>query len=228
MLTQDLFDVSTVAAPLKALLDVPLPWEVLARLDHFLKDLEDGRLGKVHPTAVLAGPVYLAAGAAVGPHAYIEGPAWIGEGAEVGHGAFLRGGVALAPGVRVGHSSEVKHALLLEGAKAPHFNYVGDAVVGRDVNLGAGVKLANVRSDGGIVKAAGRDTGLRKFSAAVGDDVFIGCNAVLAPGTLVGPRCVIYSGVTLRGDVPADTIIKLRQPLEKGPLKGSASGSHKS
>ena len=218
MFTRDLFDVSTVAAPLKHLLDVSLPWEVLTRLDHFLKDLEDERLGAVHPTAVLTGPVYLAAGAAVGPHACVEGPAWLGEGAEVGHGAFLRGGVVLAPRVRVGHSSEVKRALLLEGAKAPHFNYVGDAVLGRNVNLGAGVKLANFRSDGGPIRAAGEDTGLRKFSAAVGDDVFIGCNAVLSPGTLVGPRCVIYSGVTLRGSVPADTIVKLRQPLEQQPL----------
>ena len=222
MLTQDLFNVSAVAEPLQDLLDVAAPWEVLARIDRFLEGLEDEHyttLGAVHEAAVLSGPVYVAPGAVVGPHAYIEGPAWLGAGAEVGHGAFLRGGVVLAPGAKVGHSSEVKHALLLEGAKAPHFNYIGDAVVGRNVNLGAGVKLANFRSDGGVVKAAGRDTGLRKFSAAVGDEAFIGCNAVLAPGTLVGPRCVIYSGVMLRGVVPADTIVKLRQPLEKGVLE---------
>ena len=220
MLTQDLFDISRVAEPLQELLNVPAPWEVLARVDSFLKDLgELPTLGRVHPTAVLSGPVYLAAGAVVGPHAYIEGPAWLGEGAEVQHGAFLRGGVVLAPGAKVGHSSEVKHALLLEGAKAPHFNYVGDAVLGRNVNLGAGVKLANFKPGGKAVKVAGQDTGLRKFSAALGDDVFVGCNAVLAPGTVVGPRSLIYSGVTLRGVVPADTIVKLRQPLEHGGLE---------
>ncbi len=222
MNTQDLFDISSVADPLKELLDVAAPWDILARIDDFLAGLEDQRptlAGAVHPTAVLSGPVYLAPGAVVGPHACIEGPAWLGEGAEVHHGAFLRGGVVLAPGAKVGHSSEVKRALLLEGAKAPHFNYVGDAVLGRNVNLGAGVKLANFKPGGKAVKVAGQDTGLRKFSAALGDDVFVGCNAVLAPGTVVGPRSLIYSGVMLRGVVPADTIVKLRQPLEYGGLE---------
>ena len=132
----------------------------------------------------LEGDIYLGEGATVGPHAYIKGPVWIGENAEVGHGAYVRNQAVLGPRSKVGHASEVKRSLLLEGAKAPHFNYVGDAVLGRGVNLGAGVKLANLKAMEGTIKVGETDTGLRKFSAAVGDEVSIGCNAVLSPGTL--------------------------------------------
>ncbi len=219
MLTRELFDLTRVPEPLRALFDTPHPWEILANLDAFLVGLEDERLGEVHPSAVVEGPVFLAAGAVVGPHAYIEGPAWIGEGAKVKHGAYLRGGVVLAAGAEVGHSSEIKHAVMLCGAKAPHFNYVGDAIVGAGANLGAGVKLANVHTFGGQVTVAGQATGLRKFSAAIGDEVSIGCNAVLAPGTLVGPRTVIYNGAMVRGVIPADSVLKLRQPQELAPRR---------
>ncbi|HEX7021775.1 MAG TPA: hypothetical protein VF171_02885 [Trueperaceae bacterium] len=215
--TSELFDAAGLPAELQGLVTDGLPWEVLARLDAFLAEVRDGRHGDVHPTAVVTGPVYLAPGASIGPHACVRGPAWIGAGADVDHGAYLRGGVVLAPGAHVGHASEVKHSLLLSGAKAPHFNYVGDAVLGRDVNLGAGVKIANLNTFGTAVKVAGQDTGLRKFGAAVGDGVSIGCNAVLAPGTVVGPRVVVYHGAMLRGVVPADTIVKLRPTLEHAP-----------
>lgn len=218
MLTcQELFDVSKVSATLRHLLEVERPWEVLAKLDAFAADVPDRRLGEVHPTAVLVGNVYLEVGAKVGPHAYVEGPAWIAAGAEVGHGAYLRGGVVLAEGAKVGHATEVKRALFLEGAKAPHFNYVGDSVLGREVNLGAGVKLANFKTFGDTVRVAGESTGLRKFGAALGDGVSIGCNAVTAPGTVVGPRTVVYHGATLRGVLPADVVVKLRQGLEIAP-----------
>ena len=163
---------------------------------------------------IISGQVYLAKGAKVKSHALVEGPAWIGEGAEVGHGAYIRGGVVLASNAKVGHSSEVKHALFLNGAQAPHFNYVGDAVIGSRVNLGAGVKLANLSAFGNNIKIIDEDTGLRKFSAAVGDEAFIGCNAVLAPGTIIGPRSLVYNCAMLRGVYPADSVIKLRQVLE--------------
>lgn len=213
--TWDLFDVNLLPESLQALLDVEYPWEVLSRLDAFLATVPDRQLGTVHPSAVVEGPVFLAEGAAIGPHAFVQGPAWIGAGAEVGHAAFLRGGVVLAPGAKVGHSSEVKHALVMSDAKAPHFNYVGDAVIGHGVNLGAGVKLANFNTFGHGIRIDGHDTGLRKFSAAVGDQVSVGCNAVLSPGTIVGPRTVIYNGVMARGVIPADTILKVRQPQEQ-------------
>ena len=212
--TDELFDLGQVETPLRALLDTDYPWKVLALLDAFMADVRRDVRGEVHPTAVLEGEVYLAEGAVIGPHAYVKGPAWLGEGAEVGHGAFLRGTVALGPKAKVGHASEVKRSLFLEGAKAPHFNYIGDAVLGRGVNLGAGVKLANLKAIGRTISVGDIDTGLRKFSAAVGDEVSIGCNAVLSPGTLIGPRTAVYNGAMLRGVYPADSVVKVRQNVE--------------
>lgn len=219
MLTRELFDASGLPALLTPLLEVTRPWEVLSRIDAFCQALARDIAGRVHPSAVLEGAIYLAPGATIGPHAYVQGPCWIGEGAEVGHGALLRGHVILAPGSKVLHSSEVKRALLLPGAKAPHFNYIGDAIVGSRVNLGAGVKVANFKAFGSEIRVAGEPTGLRKFGAAIGDDVSIGCNAVLAPGTLVGPRSVIYHGAAVGGIIPADTVVKLRAKLELAPRR---------
>lgn len=212
--TADLFDARRLPEPLRILLAPERPWDVLRALDGFVAALEDGREGTVHPTAVVEGPVVLMPGARIGPFAWVRGPAWIGAGAEVGHGALLRGGCVLADGAKVGHASEVKRSLLLPGAQAPHFNYVGDSVLGADCNLGAGVKLANLKNDGGEVRVDGEGTGLRKFGAAIGDDVHIGCNAVLSPGTVIGARTVVYAGAVLRGRVPADAIVKHRPVIE--------------
>lgn len=215
--TADLFDLSGVPPELKGLLDAEYPWEILALLDRFVPDISAQSLGDVHPSAVLTGNVFVATGAKVGPHTFIEGPAWVGPGAEIGHGAYLRGGVVLAPKAKVGHATEVKRSLLLPGAAAPHFNYVGDSVLGSGVNLGAGAKLANFRALSGTVKVAGHDTGLRKFGAALGDGVSLGCNSVTGPGTVVGSRTVAYHGAMLRGLYPADTVLKLRQTVDAVP-----------
>src|SRR5690554_4948408 len=217
--TADLFDLERVPGELRHLLDEELPWRVLARLDEF-GDALVTEAGDVHPTAVVDGPLYMGRGARVGPHAYLTGPVYLADGAEVGHGARLRGPVVLGPGAAVGHASEVKRSLLLGGAKAPHFNYVGDSVVGHDVNLGAGVKVANFKAFGDEVRSGGLPTGLRKFGAAIGDGVSVGCNAVLAPGTLVGRRTVLYHGAPVRGHVPAATVVKLRQHHETVPFEG--------
>lgn len=191
------------------------PWELLELLDQALLTVEDDRRGRVHASAVLEGKVWLAAEATVGPAAFIQGPAWIGPGASIGHGAYLRGGVIIGAGAIIGHSSEVKRSIIMAGAKLPHFNYAGDSVLGRDVNLGAGVKIANFNAFGSGVKVAeGAGRVLRKAGALIGDSVSIGCNAVLAPGTVIGARTVIYDGANIRGAVPADSIVKLRTTLE--------------
>ena len=212
--SQDLFNLDLVDDELKALLSPENPWDILAELDRFLEDVESGGEGHVHETAVLKGKVFIAKGATVKPHAYIEGPAWIGPHASVGHGAYIRGGTVLGSGAKVGHSSEVKHALLLSGAQAPHFNYVGDSILGNNVNIGAGVKLANFHTMGKNIKINGKDTGLRKFSAALGDNVSIGCNSVLSPGTIIGQNTIAYSGAMLHGVYPANSIVKNRPSLE--------------
>jgi len=212
--TTELFDLARVPEPLRGLLDVPLPWQVLDRLDAFASELPTARLGSVHPTAIVEGPLYLGEGASIGPYAYLEGPVYLAPGARVGHAAYLRGPVVLGPDARVLHASEVKRSVFLGGARAPHFNYVGDSVIGHDANLGAGVKLANFKTTGAEVKVDGRGIGVRKFGAALGDGVSIGCNAVLAPGTIVGRGTIIYNGAMVRGVVGARRLVKLRQSQE--------------
>lgn len=215
MTTADLFDTRDLPDELQELLRVDAPWEALARLDAFCAGLRDDRAGRVHPTAVLEGPVVLHPDAEIGPHAYVQGPAWLGAGAELGHAAYLRGPVVLAPGAKVLHASEVKRSLLLPGARVPHFNYVGDSLLGRDVNLGAGVKLANYKAYGDPISVGGRATGLRKLGSILGDGVSIGCNAVLNPGTVVGAGSVVYAGAVVRGVVPAGTVVKHAPGLER-------------
>jgi UDP-N-acetylglucosamine diphosphorylase / glucose-1-phosphate thymidylyltransferase / UDP-N-acetylgalactosamine diphosphorylase / glucosamine-1-phosphate N-acetyltransferase / galactosamine-1-phosphate N-acetyltransferase len=212
--TKDLFSLEKLPLELQGLLDTTYPWETLKILDAFVSTIQDQRAGNIHPTAVLEGQVYVHETARIGPHAYIEGPAWIGEGAIVGHAVYIRGGVVLAPHAKVGAKTEVKRSLFLYDAKAPHLNYVGDSILGSKVNLGAGVKLANFNNMGTPIKIEGHATGLRKLGAMLGDEVTLGCNAVTVPGTIIGPRSTVYNCVMVRGVIPADSIVKLRQDLE--------------
>jgi bifunctional UDP-N-acetylglucosamine pyrophosphorylase/glucosamine-1-phosphate N-acetyltransferase len=147
----------------------------------------------------------------------------------VRHGAFVRENVIMLAGSVLGHAGEAKNSLFLPGAHAPHFNYVGDSILGRGVNLGAGTKLSNLTVLSEKDPETGRrptivlswngqtvDTGLAKLGAILGDGTQTGCNAVLNPGALVGPRSLIYANLSLRkGIYPADTIIKLRQTTEE-------------
>lgn len=215
----DLFSLDDLPSELAPLFEgVDGAWDLLARLDAFVAGVYDDRRGEIHPTAVVTGAVHLAPGASIGPHACVEGPAWIGEGATVAHGAYLRGGVVLAPGARAGHAVEIKRSLLLRGAKAAHFNYVGDSVLGADVNLGAGVKIANLHAFGSDVRLPGGGA-LRKAGAILGDGVSVGCNAVLAPGTEIGRRSVVYAGALVRGRIEAETVVKARSEPDLAPRR---------
>jgi UDP-N-acetylglucosamine diphosphorylase / glucose-1-phosphate thymidylyltransferase / UDP-N-acetylgalactosamine diphosphorylase / glucosamine-1-phosphate N-acetyltransferase / galactosamine-1-phosphate N-acetyltransferase len=169
--------------------------------------------GSVSPHAILEGRVYVADGASVGPTAYVIGPAYIGPGAEVRHGAFVRGGLYLGPRAVCGHATEVKNSIFFDGAKAGHFAYVGDSILGRDSNLGAGTKLANLKVQKGEVAIRDPDTGaavptgLRKLGALVGDGAQTGCNAVLSPGTILYPGtavmpCAHFLGTLREGRFP--------------------------
>jgi bifunctional UDP-N-acetylglucosamine pyrophosphorylase / glucosamine-1-phosphate N-acetyltransferase len=206
-------------------------WEVLPRIPTLLSKLVEDRrtiLGEVAGGAYLGdGPVFIGPGARIEPGAYVASGCYIGPGVTVRHGAYVRSGCIFLPGSMLGHASEAKNSVFLPGARAPHFAYVGDSVLGSRVNLGAGTKLSNLpvlsRSNGTVrvrTDTADVDTGLRKFGAVLGDDVQIGCNAVLSPGTLVGPRSVVYPSISLvRGDYPADTIVKLRQTIQTADLE---------
>ena len=204
-------------------------WDALAQIKrHAARLTAEGRRidGTVMDGAWLGdAAIVIEAGAVVEPGAYLIGPAYIGAGAVVRHGAYVRENVIMLAGSTLGHASEAKNALLLPHAAAPHFAYVGDSILGHRVNLGAGTKLSNLGILSAKDAATGKrptiklviedreyDTGLTKFGAILGDDTQTGCNAVLNPGCIIGPRTLVYANTSLRkGYHPADSIIKLRQ-----------------
>lgn len=184
--------------------EVNQAWEVLPRIGAYLqKHLKNGSKAKLIGAPVIGENVFLGEGTIVEPGVYIRGPAWIGKNCEIRHGAYIRENVIAGDGCVLGNSCEFKNCVLLSGAHVSHFSYVGDSVVGRDVNLGAGVILSNYRLDGQTirVRVAGQlmETGLRKFGAMVGDRASIGCNAVLNPGSLVAKEARILPGTIWRG-----------------------------
>lgn len=150
------------------------------------------------------GPVYIHKMAIISDYVRIEGPCYIGKSAEIRHSAYLRKGSWICDGAVVGHSTEIKNSILLPNAKAPHFNYVGDSILGFNVNIGAGVKLSNVRNDKRNILISTADcdkidTKLRKFGALIGDGCEIGCNVVSNPGTILEPNTMISPNKTLKG-----------------------------
>jgi len=194
-------------------------WEALDRLPGYIAEhMATGIDGQVMPGAVIEGDVYIGEGSVVQTGAMIVGPALIGKGCQVRHGAFIRGNVIMGDRAVVGHATEVKAAILLDDAAAPHFNYVGDSILGCRVNLGAGSICSNFKMthEPVVVRVGDKtiETGMRKLGAIVGDQVEVGCNAVLNPGTLLGPRSLVYPAASVRGFHPAGSVIKLRQPLE--------------
>ena len=194
-------------------------WTALGqRLAAYLEAWTDWGIACDLPAGVhlLGDRIHMASDCTVEPGAVIVGPAIIGSGVSIRTGAYVRQNVILAEGSMVGAHSEVKGSVLLPGAKAPHQAYVGDSILGRDVNLGAGTICSNVKNIGSEVsfRAGGEvyKTGLRKFGAILGDGVKTGCNTVLNPGVLMGPGSVTYPNASLRGGYyPAGTLVKVRQ-----------------
>lgn len=198
-------------------------WEALGRLQGYLEAWPRFEVrGEVMAGAFLAdGRVHLGEGSVVEPGAMIKGPAIIGRNCQIRQGAYLRGNVIVGDGCVVGHATEVKDAVLLPGSKAPHFAYVGNSILGRDVNLGAGTRLSNLKitEDEVRIPLEGRwvPTGMRKLGAILGDGVKTGCNCVLNPGALLGPGCLVYPNLTVQsGWYPPGSILKLRQQLVRG------------
>jgi carbonic anhydrase/acetyltransferase-like protein (isoleucine patch superfamily) len=156
--------------------------------------------------------IIIGPGTIVEPGAFIKGPVVIGNDSEIRQGAYIRGDCLVGNRCVVGHTTEIKGSMMLDGAKAPHFAYVGDSILGKDVNLGAGTKLANLKMiPGSIVITADRkryDTRRRKLGAILGDRTETGCNSVTSPGTLMGPSSIVYSGVAVPGGYyPSKTIV---------------------
>ena len=191
------------------------PWEVLplisafiVKLGHTLSEEEYEKKGE---------NVWIAKSAKVAPTAWINGPAIIGKDAEIRHCAFIRGNALVGEGAVVGNSTELKNVILFNKVQVPHYNYVGDSILGYKSHMGAGSITSNVKSDKKlvVVKAAEQnmETGMKKFGAMLGDEVEVGCGSVLNPGTVVGSHSNIYPLSSVRGVVPANSIYQNKNEI---------------
>ena len=198
----------TLAAPLFE--GKRYPWEILPELKDFIRKL--GATLSPEEYDEVSPEVWVHKTARVAPSALIAGPTVIGAGTEVRHCAFIRGSALVGEGCVVGNSTEIKNAVIFDGVQIPHYNYVGDSILGFRSHMGAGVVASNFRSDKGNVNVHDGDetiaTGLRKLGAILGDGVDVGCNSVLCPGSVVGRDCIIYPLSRVRGYLPERSIYK--------------------
>ncbi len=214
--TTELLDLAhTIAAELFA--DKDHPWQVLPEIGDFIL-----ALGPTLPAEEFDNPgegVWIARDATVFASAYIAGPCIIDRGAEVRHCAFIRGSVIVGRNAVVGNAAELKNSVLFDSVQTPHYNYVGDSILGYKAHMGAGSITSNVKSDKSLVFVSANgesfETGLKKFGTILGDEVEIGCNSVLNPGSVLGRRASVYPTSSVRGFVPEDCIYKGKDDIVK-------------
>lgn len=212
--TKSFFDLSSYEH--QALFDnCEFVWLALRNIQQYLdKAILGKKNGEISPQAFLVDPelISIGEGSVVEPGAYIKGPCIIGKRCVIRHGAYIRGQVITGDDCIIGHDSEVKNSIFLNKANAPHFAYLGDSILGNDVNLGAGTKCANLRLDRSNIiihwKGQHIETPFRKFGAIVGDRTQIGCNSVTNPGTLLGKDVLCYPCTNIGGFVASGSIVK--------------------
>jgi NDP-sugar pyrophosphorylase family protein len=215
MKNKDMFADLSATQAWKLFAETTYPWEVLPQIKSFVR-----ALGATLPLNEYDHPseeVWIHKNAVLYPNIYIAGPTIIGEGTEVRPGAFIRGSVLVGRGCVVGNSTELKNCILFDRVQVPHYNYVGDSILGHFSHMGAGSICSNVKSDKSLVTVrAGsvvRETGLKKFGAILGDHVEIGCNSVLNPGTVIEPYASVYPLSRVRGVVKAGHIFKSQDEI---------------
>lgn len=192
------------------------PWQALGGLKEFIL-----KLGAALPPEYreISPNVWVHKDAKIAPTAYIGAPAVIGGGTEVRHCAFIRGSALVGEGCVVGNSAELKNVILFDGVQVPHYNYVGDSILGHKAHMGAGSITSNVKADRTPVSVKCGEseiaTGLKKFGAILGDFAEIGCNCVLNPGTVIGRNTSLYPLISARGVYPADSIVKSADKIVK-------------
>ena len=199
-------------------------WEALAKIASYIDThLRPGLHNRCQGEAFVGERVFIGEGTLVEDGAMIKGPAIIGANCEIRHNAYIRENVLIGNHCIVGNSCEVKNSLLFNYAVVPHFNYVGDSILGFEAHLGAGVKISNFKLVAGNIRVETQpepiDTGLRKFGALVGDKAEIGCNAVLNPGSIIGRGSVIYPNANWRGVLQPNSIVKNRAKHEVVPRR---------
>ena len=209
----------TIAAEL--LSSVTYPWEALPKIGDFIK-----KLGPTLPEEdyeYRGEDVWVAKDATVFPSAYIHGPAIIGKGAEVRHCAFIRGKALIGNNCVVGNSTELKNVILFNNVQVPHYNYVGDSILGSGSHMGAGSITSNVRSDKKLITVklpeGNVETGMKKIGAILGDNVEIGCGSVLNPGTIIGKDTQVYPLSSVRGCVDSNSIYKNQNEIVEKDLR---------
>ena len=184
------------------------PWQLLPKIKEIVMQLHNT---KIEGYSFISDGVLIGEGVTIHKSAVIIPPAVIGKGTEIRPGAFLRGNVIIGEGCVIGNSSELKNCILLDGVQVPHYNYVGDSILGNKAHMGAGAVCSNLKSDGRAVVIHGDEeyeTGLRKIGAILGDGADIGCGCVLNPGTVVGKSTTVYPLASLRGVYPENCIVK--------------------
>ena len=209
LLANNLFDYSkTIAKPL--LESVDYPWEALPKIKDFIIELGKTLDPEIYEQR--GENIWVAKSATVFPSTYLGGPLIICEDAEVRHCAFIRGSAIVGKGAVVGNSTELKNSILFDGVQVPHYNYIGDSILGYKAHTGAGTITSNLKSDKSLVTVLCDDekveTGVKKFGAMLGDHVEVGCNSVLNPGSVVGRNTNVYPLSFVRGYVPENSIYK--------------------
>ena len=189
---------------------VDYPWQVLPKIKEFIIEL--GNKLNLDIYELKGENIWIAKSAKVMPSAYIQGPAIIGENAEIRHCAFIRGNAIVGNNAVVGNSTELKNVILFNNVQVPHYNYVGDSILGYKAHMGAGSITSNVKADKKLVIVKNGvetiETGLKKFGAMIGDNVEVGCGSILNPGSIIGRNTNIYPLSSVRGVVPANSIYK--------------------
>ncbi len=198
--------------------DVGRPWDLLDANNWALKRMEHKVLGTIEQGAHLIGPITVAESARIRSGAYIEGPVFIDEEADVGPNCYIRSGTSLGKKTRVGNGCEIKNSILMDGTHAGHLSYVGDSILGEKCNLGAGTIMANLRFDDGRIKMVVKDmvvdTGRRKLGAILGDNVKTGIKSLFMPGVKVGANSWVGANFMVERDIPANSIVTLKQNSE--------------
>lgn len=197
--------------------NVTYPWEALPKISEFI--IETGKKLDKEKYELKDENIWIAKSAIVAPTAYIKGPAIIGENAEIRHCAFIRGNAIVGEGAVVGNSTELKNVILFNKVQVPHYNYVGDSILGYKAHMGAGSITSNVKSDKKLVVIKGKEekieTGLKKVGAMLGDNVEVGCGSILNPGSVIGRNTNIYPLSSVRGVVDSDSIYKSQDQIIK-------------
>ena len=212
--TKELYD-CTVPYLVPLFEECEYPWEMLPKIKEIAKKLiENG----IEGYTLISEGVLVGENVKIYPTATIEGPTVIGSGTEVRPGAFIRGGVITGENCVIGNSSELKNCILLNKVQIPHYNYIGDSILGNRAHTGAGTICSNLKSDGKNVVIHGDieyETGLRKIGGILADGADVGCGSVVNPGTVIGKRTSVYPLTSLRGVYPADSIVKGTKEIVK-------------